>query len=576
MNDELASQEQLLRDARSRGTGATLRAFMRLSGPGWLQSAITLGGGSLASALYLGVLSGYRMLWVQVLAMLFGVVMLAAIANVTLSTGERPFGSICRHVNPVLGWGWLVAVILANIVWAMPQFALGTAALQQNLVPAIGEGTGGTLACCALILGLATAVIWSYDSGRRGVRVFEGILKGMVGLIVVCFFGVVGTLAFSGEGLAWGGILGGLVPDLSMLSRPVPAFDALLAETPAASWWSRRIVSQQQDVMIAAAATAVGINMTFLLPYSMLRRGWNHHFRGLATFDLGTGLLVPFAIATGCVVIAAASQFHTRFDEELLRDPAAAASNAPFLRTLDARLQHAYDEGGDAQALEFGETFESASVAPDLAKELGPEAFEERVRRAQARLPHADLALSATLLKRDAFDLADALAPLSGRGLAQIVFGIGVLGMAVSTVIVLMLISGFALCEAFGAEPRGAAHRAGALVAGGLGVLGPFIWTGQAKVWLAVPTSNVGMMLLPIAYWTFFLMMNSASLLGDQRPRGTRRTLWNTAMLAAAGVATFASLYTIDKKLGWRGWAGVAAFLVLALVVHLRRARARD
>ena len=28
--------------------------------------------------------------------------------------------------------------------------------------------------------------------------------------------------------------------------------------------------------MIAAAATAVGINMTFLLPYSMLARGWDN------------------------------------------------------------------------------------------------------------------------------------------------------------------------------------------------------------------------------------------------------------------------------------------------------------
>ena len=35
--------------------------------------------------------------------------------------------------NPVLGWGWLIASMMANLVWAMPQFSLGTAALQQNL-----------------------------------------------------------------------------------------------------------------------------------------------------------------------------------------------------------------------------------------------------------------------------------------------------------------------------------------------------------------------------------------------------------------------------------------------------------
>ena len=70
------------------------------------------------------------------------------------------------------------------------------------------------------------------------------------------------------------------------------------------------IVNQQRDVMISAAATAVGINMTFLLPYSMLRKGWDKVFRGLAIFDLSTGLFIPFILATGCVVIASASQFH--------------------------------------------------------------------------------------------------------------------------------------------------------------------------------------------------------------------------------------------------------------------------
>jgi len=76
------------------------------------------------------------------------------------------------------------------------------------------------------------------------------------------------------------------------------------------AFWTNMIVGQQRDVMISAAATAVGINMTFLLPYSMLRKGWDKYFRGLAIFDLSTGLFIPFILATGCVVIASSSQFH--------------------------------------------------------------------------------------------------------------------------------------------------------------------------------------------------------------------------------------------------------------------------
>ena len=34
------------------------------------------------------------------------------------------------------------------------------------------------------------------------------------------------------------------------------------------------VANIQKDRIITAFATAVGINMTFLLPYSMLRKGW--------------------------------------------------------------------------------------------------------------------------------------------------------------------------------------------------------------------------------------------------------------------------------------------------------------
>jgi hypothetical protein len=32
------------------------------------------------------------------------------------------------HINPVLGWGWSVGTLVANTVWALPQFTLGSAA----------------------------------------------------------------------------------------------------------------------------------------------------------------------------------------------------------------------------------------------------------------------------------------------------------------------------------------------------------------------------------------------------------------------------------------------------------------
>ena len=131
-NSAIEKDRQLLTEARAKGPLATLGAYVKLSGPGWLQSAITLGGGSLAGSLYLGVLAGTSMLWLQPLAMILGIIMLSAISYVTLSTGQRPFQAINRHVNPVLGWGWAIATMMANLVWALPQFALATAAVRAD------------------------------------------------------------------------------------------------------------------------------------------------------------------------------------------------------------------------------------------------------------------------------------------------------------------------------------------------------------------------------------------------------------------------------------------------------------
>ena len=214
-NDNLAAEKKLLAEANQKPLLSRWGTFAKLSGPGWLQGAITLGGGSLAGSLYLGVIGGYELLWLQPLMMIFGVLMLSVIGYVTLSTGEKPFRAINKHINPVLGWGWLIAAMLANLVWAMPQFSLGTAAIQQNF--GILDGESGNLICAVLLFVIGTAVVWAYDSGNTGIKVFEIILKVMVAIVVLSFFGVVVVMA--GE-LEWGEIFAGFIPNPGLLFEP--------------------------------------------------------------------------------------------------------------------------------------------------------------------------------------------------------------------------------------------------------------------------------------------------------------------------------------------------------------------
>jgi Mn2+/Fe2+ NRAMP family transporter len=550
---------QRIIDAKAQGVTATIGTYTRLSGPGWLQSAITLGGGSLASSLYLGVLGGFALMWLQPLAMILGIVMLSAISYVSLSTGERPFRAINQHINPVLGWGWAIATLMANLVWSLPQFSLGTAAVRQNLFPSVfGAGampdTNAKLIVGGAIMLVCICIAWAYNSGNLGVKIFNIVLKLMVGLIVLCFFGVVIRMSMGGGQIRWGEVLHGFVPDFRLLSAPAASFNPLIADVAPAfrDYWSGLIVGQQRDVMISAAATAVGINMTFLLPYSMLRRGWDREFRGLAVFDLSTGLFVPFLVATSCVVIASAAQFHTQAPRGLLEGPSASVEvpgniSAGYEKLALKRVEH----------------------------ELGPTAFaaltdEEKQQHIEA-LPKADKYMAAVLVKRDAFNLANSLSDLTGEVFSHYVFGIGVVGMAVSSIIILMLINGFVVCEMLGKPWAGWPFRLGTLMPC-IGIIGPFIWGGaKAQFWLAIPTSVFGMVLLPVAYLTFFLLINKKSILGADLPRGGKRILWNVLMVIAIAFALLGSLWSLWSKLEWIGVAIAASFLGLALIVQMIR-----
>ena len=540
------NEKQFLAKAESAGILSKLGAYTKLSGPGWLQSAITLGGGSLASSLFLGVLAGYSLLWLQPMAIILGIIMLSAISHVTLSTGQSPFTSINNEINPVLGWGWAIATIMANIVWCLPQFSLGTAAVTQNLIPALNN-TGGKVLICAFILAAAFLVVRAYDKGSTGVKIFDWVLKIMVGVVVISFFGVVIKLSTSGEA-EWGSIIAGFVPDFSLFSSPAETYIPFLEGTGEfRSFWESKIVGLQQDVMISAAATAVGINMTFFMPFVLLRRKWGREHRGLAKFDLWTALLIPYVIATSCVVIAAGTQFNGKPESAFDDDG-----------QIQANLEKGYLELATARArLEWTED-EYNTLAP-----IQQEAILDS-------LPLPDRQLAAMLVKRDAFNLADSLESLfESKAFSHYVFGIGVLGMALSTIIILMTINGHAICEVLGKPHSGPPFLGGALLAG-LGVLGPFFWQ-DAAFWLAVPTSILGFTLIPVAYLSFFLLMNNIQVLGRERPQGTSRILWNGFMLLALGLMGTAAVYVAWNK-SWGpipfGKIALISFGVLMLIGH--------
>ena len=67
---------------------------------------------------------------------------------------------------------------------------------------------------------------------------------------------------------------------------------------------------------------------------------------------------------------------------------------------------------------------------------------------------------------------------------------------------------------------------------------------------LVVPTSVFGMVLLPIAYFIFFMMINNKSLMGTSLPQGNKRIGLNIAMGIALVAATIGAGYSIWAKAG--------------------------
>ena len=266
---------------------ARVPTYLRLSGPGWLQGAMTLGGGSAITSLTIGAVYGYELLWVQPLAMIIGCIMLFALSHQTLSTGIKPFTAMRRHAHPALAWLWAIAALASSIIWGFSHYPLSAGMLEE--VIAVGTGfslkESGGAARELFLFALALAVwmlcartAWYYGAGGRAVKVFETAIKFLSGMIILAFLWVV-VSATAQQQVDWPAVLAGYVPG------------GLPADTAGVT------------TVMAALGTAVGINMTFVYGYTLLDRGWGSEQRELSRYDILMSLVIPYVLVVGLISI---------------------------------------------------------------------------------------------------------------------------------------------------------------------------------------------------------------------------------------------------------------------------------
>lgn len=449
----LEKETQLLASVESKGAATRIKTYWRLTGPGWMQSAMTLGASSSAASLFAGALVGYGLLWVQPLAMMFGVIMLSAMVHQTLSTGCRPFDAMRRFIHPAFAWTWALAALLSTIIWHIPQYAMAAGMAQDMLKAVTGwqpephQETVSLLGLGFVILCVSVYITWGYGKKRKGVRLYERILKGFLWLIIFAFALVVLDGFIKGK-IAVGEMFKGFIPNIPKSDNP-------------------QVRQKITSLIIGGFSGAVGINMTFLFPYTLLARGWSREHRGLGKFDLLTGMLIPYSVATGLIIVATGATLY----------------NTPQIEQMLA---------------------ENRQLTPVLAASM----------LEQAGIHHF---------------------------VARIIFGMGILGMVMTTISMQMLVAGFAVCEMFKVEPGGRLYRWACLIPTPA-FLGVLFWQ-KMSYWVAIPTAAICGILLPIAYIGFFLLNNNKRYLGEDTPRGIKAVFWNIGMVTAIVLTLAGAVY---------------------------------
>jgi hypothetical protein len=128
---------------------------------------------------------------------------------------------------------------------------------------------------------------------------------------------------------------------------------------------------------------------------------------------------------------------------------------------------------------------------------------------------------------------------------SRIIFGLGIIGMALSSITMHMLTCGFVFCELFRIEPETWKYRLACLVPAPA-MVGVILWQ-YIGPWIAVVTSAICGIMLPIAFIGFFILNNSSRYLGENKPKGTKALIWNIVMIISIVVTIASIVYYLNS-----------------------------
>ena len=232
--------------------------YCKLSGPGFMNAAFTLGAGSFASSVTLGAAYGYDMLWIPLYSFALGLFMLALSTRFVTASEMSVIKAQDKFHGKFFGSfaTGLIACFIASIVYNFGQYALGADAVTA-LFSVVNINVPKNISWILLVaVSVPLSLMYGSGDNPKGVRIVENAMKILIGIMLVVFGAVLCVTGIDVPAM----IKGLLVPTLPS------GIDGIV-------------------MLIASLTATIGVMDWVLFNNGMESRGYSENHETLGRFD---------------------------------------------------------------------------------------------------------------------------------------------------------------------------------------------------------------------------------------------------------------------------------------------------
>lgn len=281
-SEQALKEKEYLKELKARPAGKRFFGYVKLSGPGFMNAAFTLGAGSFASSVTLGAAYGYDMLWIPLYSFAFGIFMLALAARFVTASETPVIEAQDKYHGKFFGSfaTGLVACFIASIVYSFGQYALGADAVTSLFAVAGIEIPKSVSWIFLVAVSVPLSLMYGGGENPKGVKFVENAMKVMIGIMLVVFGAVLCVTGINVPAV----FKGLLVPKLPS------GIDGII-------------------MLIGSLTATIGVMDWMLFNNGMLSRGYSEEHETLGRFDAFFGGLLPVTLILSFVSIAFAEAF---------------------------------------------------------------------------------------------------------------------------------------------------------------------------------------------------------------------------------------------------------------------------